>query len=149
MSSDDSTIILILSSCIFIFISVVILVYIYITYGTYDTYDTYGTYGTYIDTNNKTQSINSLPASFTAKSINADYPGCIPKPNFNPVDKAPIICSKGMFNISGQVNDSDGFTTISAIAGKFTAQSPESTFTVKLTDASTKEYQDAQKLING
>jgi len=107
-----------------------------------------GTYGTYIDTSNKTQNIDSLPAEFTAKSIKALFPGCIPKPNSNPIDQAPIICSKGMFDISGKQNDTDGFITIGGIAGSFSAESLGSTYTVKLSKASDKEYTDAQKLIN-
>ena len=63
---------------------------------------------------------------------------------------APIICTKGMFNISGQMNDnSGGFTTINGIAGEFSAKSPGSTFTVDLKQATQQEYTDAQKLING
>lgn len=138
----DDSILIILICIISISISISISIIVYLIK------PNYGIYGTYIDTNNKTQFINSLPVSFTAKSIKAVYPGCIPKPNFNPIDKAPIICNKGMFDISGKENDNDGFITISAIAGEFLAESPGSTFTVQLTDASDKEYKYAQKLIN-
>jgi hypothetical protein len=111
-----------------------------------------GKYGTYVDKSNKTKSIDSLPVEFTAKTINAVFPGCIPKPNFTPIDKAPIICSQGMFTISGQQNSSDGgFTTFdNIIAGKFLATSPANTnYLVKLSQASNEEYKEAQKSING
>lgn len=145
--SDNSTLILICLICVLslsIGIGISIGLFLYFM-------NQEGTYGTYIDTNNKTQLINSLPITFTAKSIKAIYPGCIPKPNFNPVDKAPIICSEGMFKISGQQNSDDGgFTTFNGIAGKFSASSPVNTsYTVTLTKASNEEYQAAQKKING
>lgn len=111
-----------------------------------------GTYGTYVDKSNKTQPINSLPIEFTAKSINAVFPGCIPKANYRPANKAPINCSKGMFTISGQQNGSDGgFTTFdNMIAGRFLAISPANAdFSVKLNKATEEEYKEAQKLITG
>ena len=145
MADYDSIIFLILLS-ISISISICISVYFYMNTESATTI----TYGNYLDINNKTQHINTLPTTFTANTINAVFPGCKPKPGFNPVDKAPIICTKGMFNISGQMNDnSGGFTTINGIAGEFSAKSPGSTFTVDLKQATQQEYTDAQKLING
>ena len=113
-----------------------------------------GTYGTYIDINKKTQTIDSLPVTFQAKTINALFPGCIPKPYFNPQNKAPIICNKGMFTISGQQNSDGGFITIdNVIAGKFSATSPNlstnTDYSVTLKEASEEEYKNAQKKING
>jgi len=102
-----------------------------------------GKYGTYLNKSNKTINIDSLPIEFTAKSIKALFPGCIPKANFYPANKAPIICSEGMFTISGQQNGSDGgFTTFdNIIAGKFLATSPPNTdYSVKLNKASQEEY---------
>lgn len=139
----DDTILIILICIISISVFISIGLIIYFIKSSND-----ATYGSYIDIYNKTQNINSLPVEFTAKSIKALFPGCIPKPNFNPIDQAPIICSKGMFDISGKQNDTDGFITIGGIAGSFLAKSSGSTYTVKLTAASDKEYKDAQKLIN-
>lgn len=145
--SDDTTVLLSLSISISISIVVSIVAYLY--------YEKYylGYYGTYIDTSNETQYINSLPAEFTAKSVKALFPGCIPKPNFNPVDKAPTICNKGMFKLSGEINSIDGgFTEITdTIVGKMnmSTQPSGSTYTVKLSAASDQEYRAAQKLING
>ena len=113
--------------------------------------ETKSTYGTYIDINKKTQTIDSLPVTFQAKTINALFPGCIPKPYFNPQDKAPIICNKGMFTISGQQNSDGGFITIDNVTvGKFSAtSSTNNDYSITLKKASEEEYKDAQKKING
>ena len=106
-----------------------------------------GIYGNYTNLNNKVININSLPISLKAKAIDITFPGCIPKPEFNPVLNAPIICNKGVFNIDGQINRDDGsFTGINANAGVFIVKSSNSNFDIKISRGTDDDFNKIKKL---
>lgn len=134
------------SSIFVIVLIVLIIIFVYLptestTLSTNLTYGTYGTYGYYYDLDNKQQYINKLPSTFSAKSINALYPGCSPqKYKNNPPPNPKINCTnEKRFVMNGKshyINESINSSEINNIRAANIVKNDDNTiFTITLSES--------------